>query len=263
MNEHDFDKPRTFALIRYGGALGALAAATLLRYLLDPLLETYAPFLIYLIALVVTARYAGTGPALIVLTGGMLLANYLFSAPRGALHLLDPRAEVALGLELVAGFLIVHVTRQLRLSRARARASEERLQLAAEAGAIGTFDIDRISGTATWSPQALAIFGLGPGAAISPDTMVPEAVGAADYEQLRKAVQTWHDPLGSGQREEEHRIVRPDGSERWVRVRGKTFFLGEGQARTRCAAPAPSTTLPNASKPRTAWSSEPMPCRSG
>jgi len=202
-----------------------------LRYLLDPLLDTYAPFLIYLIALVITARYGGTGPALLVLLGGTVLANYLFSAPRGSLHLLDPRAEVALGLELVAGFLIVHVTRQLRLSRARARASEERLQLAAEAGAIGTFDIDRISGTATWSPQALAIFGLGPGAPISPDTKVPEAAGAADYEELRRAVQDWHDPLGSGQHEEEHRIVRPDGSERWVRVRGKTFFSGEGQTR--------------------------------
>ena len=231
MNAQEFNKSRKFAIVRYGGALAALAAATVLRYLLDPLLQAYAPFLIYLIALVVTARYAGTGPALFVLLGGTLLANYLFSAPRGSLHLLDPRAEVALALELVAGLLIVQVTWQLRRSRARARASEERLQLATEAGAIGTFDIDCTSGTATWSPQALAIFGLGPGAAIDPGTKVPEAVHAADYERLRLAVQAWQDPLGSGQHEEEHRIVWPDGSEHWVRVRGKTFFSGEGAAR--------------------------------
>ena len=218
-------------MLRYGGALAALTAATGLRQLLDPLLETYAPFLIYLIALVVTARYAGSGPALLVLLGGTVLANLLFSAPRGSLHLLDPRAEVALALELVAGLLIIHVTRQLRLSRARARASEERLQLATEAGAIGTFDIDCTSGAATWSPQALAIFGLAPGAPIDADTKVPEPVQAADYEQLHLAVRACHDPHGPGQHEGEHRIVWPDGSERWVRVRGKTFISGEGAAR--------------------------------
>ena len=231
MNEQELNTSRKLAIVRYGGALAALASATALRYLLDPLLQSYAPFLIYLIAVIVTARYAGTGPALVVLLAGTVLANLLFSSPRGSLHLLDPRAEVALGLELVAGLLIVHVTRQLRLSRARARASEERLQLATEAGAIGTFDIDCANGTESWSPQALAIFGLGPDAAIEPGTKLPETVHAADYERLHLAAQAWQDPLGLGQHDEEHRIVWPDGSEHWVRVRGKTFFSGEGGAR--------------------------------
>lgn len=231
MNEQEFSKSGTFKIVRYGGALAALAAATVLRALLDPLVEDFAPFLVYLIAVIFTARYAGAGPALFVLVGGSLLANYLFSAPRGSLHLLDVRVEIAFALDLLAGLLIIHVTRQLRVSRTRARTSEERLQMATQAGAIGTFDIDFTSGTATWSPQALAIFGLGPDATIALDTKVPKAAHPADYERLRLAVRAWQDPLGSEQHEEEHRIVRPDGSERWVRVRGRTFFSGEGAAR--------------------------------
>jgi PAS domain S-box-containing protein len=231
VNEQDFGKFGKPEVVRYGGAVVALTVATGLRVMLDPLLDDYAPFLVFLIAVVFTARYAGTGPALLVLLGGSLLANFFFTTPRGSLHLLDPRVEVSLFLELLAGLLIIHVTRQLRVSRARARSSEERLQMATQAGAIGTFDIDYTKGTANWSPQAMAIFGLEPDDPVALDTKVPKAVHAADYEQLRLAVAAWQNPLGSGQWDEEHRIVRPDGSERWVHVRGKAFFSGEGAER--------------------------------
>ena len=58
---------------RYGSAVAAVILATLLRMLLDPLLEQKAPFTTYFAAIVFTAWYAGLGPSLAVIVSSGIL----------------------------------------------------------------------------------------------------------------------------------------------------------------------------------------------
>ena len=69
---------------RYGVALTALAIATVVRMLLDPVLENRAPYGCYLIAVLFVAWRAGLGPALVTVVCGTLLARYFFEVPRGS-----------------------------------------------------------------------------------------------------------------------------------------------------------------------------------
>ena len=48
---------------------------------------------------------------------------------------------------------------------------------------------------------------------------------------MRKAFLASRDLPASGIKELDHRIVRPDGTVRWLLALGRTFFVGEGQAR--------------------------------
>ena len=65
---------------RYGSAVAAVILATLLRMLLDPLLEQKAPFTTYFVAIVFTAWYAGLGPSLAVIVSSGILGA--ISLPR-------------------------------------------------------------------------------------------------------------------------------------------------------------------------------------
>src|SRR5262245_14252618 len=69
-------------LSRYGTAVAALAVATVVRLLLEPLLENRAPYGCYLLAVLFVVWRAGLGPALMTVGCGVLLARYFFESPR-------------------------------------------------------------------------------------------------------------------------------------------------------------------------------------
>ena len=70
---------------RYAVAVAALAVATVVRLLLDPILENRAPYGMYLMAVLFVVWRAGLGPALLTVAGGALLGRYLFDEPRCSL----------------------------------------------------------------------------------------------------------------------------------------------------------------------------------
>ena len=110
-----------------------------------------------------------------------------------------------------------------------AQESEEQLRLAAEAAQLGIYVFDLQTGEHTWSAELKRIFGL------SPDQPLPERVidliHPDDRERFDKVRRASLDPNGPGRFEDEHRILRPDGSEGWVYVKGRMSFSGEGAAR--------------------------------
>jgi len=111
------------------------------------------------------------------------------------------------------------------------RESEERLRLAATAAGFGHYDADLTRGTQYWSPEMRAILGFAadapsPAAGTQPDFVHPD-----DRERLRGRMEAAVDPRGSGEFEDEHRVIRPDGSIRWVLLKGSTLFAGDGEAR--------------------------------
>ena len=133
--------------------------------------------------------------------------------------------------------LVARVRTHLELARMRheadraVRQSEERLRLAADAARFGTFDADVEAGTAYWSPEMRAILGLTPEAPTARPGEVPDFVHPEDIESVSQMLRRAFDPAGDGSGEHEHRIVRPDGSVRWVLTRGQVYFAGEGSRR--------------------------------
>jgi two-component system, cell cycle sensor histidine kinase and response regulator CckA len=125
--------------------------------------------------------------------------------------------------------VVLDITERKRVESAL-RESEARLLQAVRVAHIGIFDHDHVAGTIYWSPQQRAIYGLGPDERISLESYF-ELVHPDDRERIVAAVKRAHDPGGDGLFDVDRRVVRRDGSIRWVSTRSQTFFEGEGEAR--------------------------------
>ena len=125
------DRPETPVTrrLRIGGralrtlAVGvpALAAATLLVWLLEERLGVLNASPVYLLAVVVTALTAGTVGALVAAVAGILLYDYLFVHPVLTLAISDPGEWLNLILLLFVGLVVGRLT---ALERARALTAE-------------------------------------------------------------------------------------------------------------------------------------------
>jgi PAS domain S-box-containing protein len=99
------------------------------------------------------------------------------------------------------------------------RASEERLRLAAEAGEFGLYDYDLVTGGQYWSPELLEI--LGADEATSPEDA---SFHPDDRDETLARFAASQAPTSDGSFDHEYRMVRPDGTVRWVATHGQTFF---------------------------------------
>jgi PAS domain S-box-containing protein len=100
-------------LLRYGCAVAGIVLATGIRLLLDPVLGDRSPTSILLLAVLLTAWYGGSRPALLSAGLGLLLADYFLMTPRNSFEVIGV-AEwvelslyvcVSLGIALVGGFM--------------------------------------------------------------------------------------------------------------------------------------------------------------
>ena len=108
-------------------------------------------------------------------------------------------------------------------------ATEERLQLALDAGRMGTWEWDLRTGLMIWSAGLERIFGLIPGS--FEGTM--EAVGRLIHPDDREPVTAALTEAAAGGREPhlEFRILRPDGRLRWVESWGRLQADDAGRPR--------------------------------
>src|SRR5262249_48797936 len=113
-------------LTRYGSALAGVLLATLVRACLHPLLGDQYPFPTFFVAAMVTAWYAGFGPALLSLGLGCLSAVSLFVPPPHAWSAIRGPNLLAVGLYLFVGLTTAALSESLR----RARDAAERAQQA-------------------------------------------------------------------------------------------------------------------------------------
>ena len=119
------------------------------------------------------------------------------------------------------------------LERVRAedalRQSEDRLRQAVEAVDLGTWSYDVASGLTHFDARARALFGIEREALDQDEVMA--LVHPDDVEEFVAAREGALDPGGPGAFVETNRVVRPDGSVRWVRGRARVRFEGAGAAR--------------------------------
>jgi len=117
-----------------------------------------------------------------------------------------------------------------RRSEQALRTSEERLRLVHEATGLGVFDFDPLTNRHYWSDRAKAIWGFPVAEPVRPE-FIWKVVPAVDRERSKRAAEASLDPNGRGEFAVEHRVVHPDGSVRWVSLRGRTTFEEAGGVR--------------------------------
>ncbi|HJW25097.1 MAG TPA: PAS domain S-box protein [Rhodocyclaceae bacterium] len=113
---------------------------------------------------------------------------------------------------------------------------EARLRFAAQAAGFGTYDLDCASGESVWSPELRTMAGLSPTTEPLTAEQAESLIHPEDRSRFQAKLKASLEPAGSGEFEDEVRILRPDGSTRWVRAKGRTFFVGEGSSRWPLAA---------------------------
>jgi PAS domain S-box-containing protein len=206
-------------VVYYGLALACTVAAAALRYWLSQSFGATFAYLTFYPAIVVVAMFGGFGPGLLATLLSAIFIDYLFLPPSGSLEIRRVSDSVGMVLFSIAGLGISGIAAVMRRSQVEVQRSEQRLQLALDAGEVGTWEHDLKKNTLACNPR----LGLILGSPFSPPVGPPESflsrhVLAEDrdrvYEILAKGAATAAFSL-------ECRIERPDLSIRWVRVQGK------------------------------------------
>lgn len=112
-------------------------------------------------------------------------------------------------------------------AEAALRESEERLRLALEAGRMGTWDWDILAGRLRWSEGLERIYGFPPGGFGGSLDEFLESVLPEDREALTTRITA--DLEGRREHQAEFRILRPDGSLRWIEGRGQILLDEAGR----------------------------------
>ncbi|MBN2138827.1 MAG: PAS domain-containing protein, partial [Sedimentisphaerales bacterium] len=116
----------------------------------------------------------------------------------------------------------------LEITHRDIRESEERYALAQKAANIGSWDWDIVRGNLIWSDQTDLIFGFGPGEFAGTYDGFLERIHPEDRRSVTDAVDAC--VRGDADYAIEHRIVRPDGSVRWVSETGDVTLDKNGKA---------------------------------
>lgn len=116
----------------YVVSFAALAAAVLVRWLLDPVVGDTIPFITLFAAIGVAVWIGGYRPALLVAGLGYAACHYLFIQPRGRFDLSEPRNIVGLLLYLATASLIIVLGEAHRRAQQRYQQGEEAARRQAE-----------------------------------------------------------------------------------------------------------------------------------
>jgi two-component system CheB/CheR fusion protein len=220
-------------MVGYFAAVAAVATAALVRTALEPLTGIGAPWVTFFTAVVVVVMFFGRGPALVATFLSAIVGVGLFVLPAGY-----SRANMIYqaSLWIIDGVILSHLASLLARRRAQAiasaaalRRSEERLRLATDAAHVGSYDIDVATHTVIGSPELHAVLGTPSEKRSLPITF--ETVHPDDVETLRAAFERSLDPAGDARIDIETRIVRSDGSPRWISWVGSTQFDDTRQGR--------------------------------
>src|SRR3982750_2550158 len=107
-------------LLRYSIAIASVLLATLLRFLLNPLLENSAPFVTYILAALITAWACGLGPALLAICLGAMGGVFFFVPPQTSLSISGPANMIGLVLYLSISIVATFLSQELHRARRRA-----------------------------------------------------------------------------------------------------------------------------------------------
>ncbi len=223
-------KPLHHWTARYGLALVAVGLSALLRWAMPDVLG-HAQYLGFYPAVVVAAILCGAGPGLVATFLSMLLVNLVF----GQFHLLDYGLQMCNLIWVIGGVGVSLLAGKMLAARAAAEAAKEALARMSrlmiegqEIAHVGSFEYVVEDQSILWSPEEFRIHGLeaAGGPPSYPEMLakcyLPEDAALLD-ETFKAAM------AAGGVYELEHRIVRPDGTVRFVYDRAHPHFDEHGR----------------------------------
>lgn len=230
----------------YAFAIFLVVAATALTHAFEPLLERTIGILFFA-SITFVAWFGGLGPALLATLASVLVLDVRFMDPRTTLSV-RPQDLIPLTIFGGIGAFISWITYQQRraefLALRDADALDEiRQQLeqrtheleryrdfleeAQRSASIGSWEWDIDTNKVSWSDEMYRVYGLEPRAMDITLEGYRRFVHADDRDMiaavLARAIET-KQPFSYV-----HRIIRPDGSLRWVRGRGKPVVDANGR----------------------------------
>ncbi|MGE3805550.1 MAG: DUF4118 domain-containing protein, partial [Gemmataceae bacterium] len=110
-------------LFRYGLAIGSVALATWMRWLLEPVLGEHFPFGFAYIAVLLTAWLGGWGPSLVAFVLALVSSNFLFIPPRQTFSIFAGEHLVGFIIFTMVGVVSILVSESLHRARKRAEQS--------------------------------------------------------------------------------------------------------------------------------------------
>jgi serine phosphatase RsbU (regulator of sigma subunit)/PAS domain-containing protein len=131
-----------------------------------------------------------------------------------------------------------------------------RLGLAVDAAAVGTFDWDLVGGRLDWDAQLERLFGFPTGTFPGTIEAFAERLHPLDRTRVDQSLRATIESCG--EYEDEFRVLRPDGTTRWARARGRALAGPSGKAE-RLLGVAYDTTGERAGESRVARVVEAMP----
>ena len=123
---------------------------------------------------------------------------------------------------------LITSTNDLREQANMLQANEQRLQLAIDAGHMGVFDWDIVSGVLTWSEEHARLFGMKLEEFDGRYETAVQRVHPDDVERVERGIEAAR--VGHSLFREEFRVNWPDGSQHWVASQGKFFYDTAGNA---------------------------------
>jgi len=166
------------SLYRYPAAVASVAATVGIRYALNPLLGSHAPYLPFALMLMLVGLVCGRGPALLATALSAACVDWMFIRPIQSLAIADPGALAGLILFAVVGALISLTHGRLRdaflaVARSEAVLREQAEMIDLSHDAIITADPNRV--ITGWNGGAVELYGWSEN----------EAVGKVTHQFLR------------------------------------------------------------------------------
>ena len=233
--------------VRYGVAVAAVAAGFLLREALAAYVGEELPtYITFYPAVMLAALLTGLGPGLVATALTVVVVDYSIASPRTLFFRAHPAETAGVVLFSLMGAFLTVLTELYRRARERTelyerelalRKSQEALhevaeqhRLALEAGKLGTWTYDFLTGEVLWDQRCRDLFGIEQGDRIDYSKAI-SLLHEADRQRVDRALQAALAPDSTGDYEEVYRVVWQDGSTRWLAAKGRVCFQGEGQQR--------------------------------
>jgi PAS domain S-box-containing protein len=214
----------------YGLAASTVALVILLKIVTDSLFGGGPPLILFLSAVMVTARFGGTGPGVAATLLASLVCAYFFFPPSGSMAIHNPNDVFRLSVFVLEGLALSGLMGSLHAARRRAdesmcqalrheaalRESEERLRLLVESVQdYALITLDSGGHVASWNAGAERIKGYRADEILGKhfSLFYPPEVVAAGKPELELVMAE-----ATGRFEEEGWRLRKDGSRFWANV---------------------------------------------
>jgi PAS domain S-box-containing protein len=143
----------------YGLSIAAVAAAVVLRWLLDPILGDTLPLVTIFGAVALAVWFGGYWPAILATLLGYLAASLLFIPPRGAIDVVTPANLVGLVAYLFTCALIIGLGQVARRAHQRAQERGELLRMTLQSIGDAVVTTDTLGRVATMNAIAESLTG--------------------------------------------------------------------------------------------------------